>query len=249
MIYFILLISGLLLGSFSNMLIYRLPNEKSLFRGRSYCPFCNQDLALRSLMPVISYIIQKGRCLSCRHPIPIRYLLVECLMPSCLILCYLSYDLTFYSIQLMIYCWICIILFFSDLETSLLPTTISFFGIIMGLIWTLKTHLLFDSLMGMGSGIIIYGSIALIAQFWYKKPALGQGDIILIGMIGAYWGLKIVIITCYLSFLVGGVIALFLLLTKRKSKQDHIPFAPAIIIASYLAIFYHNPLYSYFLGI
>ena len=230
------------------MLIHRLPKNQEIVFKPSHCPNCQKKLTIRNLIPIISYLYQKGTCANCKTPIKKRYLLVELISLTLSLSLFYLFGPTPLFIKTLLFSLCLVILFFTDLETFIIPNSISYLLIATGLLWNIssKTHI--DSLKGILIGFTIFYSIGFLSKLYYKKDTLGGGDLKLIMGIGAYWGIKTVIIASYLSFLIGGIIGLTLILAKKKKKTDYVPFGPSIIIGTSLAIPYTNSIWTYYFG-
>ncbi|MDA8576136.1 prepilin peptidase [Candidatus Marinamargulisbacteria bacterium] len=248
MAHIILTVSGLLLGSFLNMLIYRLPRDMNWITDRSRCPACTQPLSALDLIPILSYCITKGRCRQCQSRIPTRYIWVELLTPGALWLAYFQYPaFTVPFIKLSLFYILCIAIFFADLETYIIPNPLSHSLIGLGLVEGVIGHQLPDRMIAATLGFGIYYGIGKLAKVYYKKEALGGGDLKLAAGIGALWGTQSVLLSLYLSFFVAAAVAIPLLLLRIKSRHDPMPFGPAIVIASLIAIHYGDPIIDWWL--
>ncbi|MFC1616603.1 prepilin peptidase [Candidatus Margulisiibacteriota bacterium] len=246
--YLILTLSGMLLGSFYNMLIYRLPRQLKFAFNRSYCPQCEHTLNVVDLIPIFSYLSQLGKCRYCKKKIPVRYLLVELMTAALLIFLWVQFGNTLNFYKYFLFLSGMLIIFFADLETCIIPDSINIGLLLSGLAFAFFTHDLKFNLIASAGGFFIFLIISGLAYLYYKKEALGGGDIKLGAAIGAFWGIKITIISIYLSFIVGGIIAIGLILAKIKKKTDYIPFAPAIIMATIITLIYGERIWRFYFG-
>ena len=238
MIEFFLIIFGAIFGSFANMLIYRLPREMSIGWSRSRCPHCNTTLPPSSLIPVISFIRQLGRCHACNKSIGWRYLIVELISIGIFLGPYMVGLPLLQSLQWILFLYCMLVLVISDIETMILPhspTVVLILGS-FGIHYYYGT--LTDSLFGLVGGFGILFLLSLITMLIYKREAIGGGDSKMVAGIGACWGLKTTLVTLYLSFIVGGILSLILIILKVKDKKDRIPFGPSIFISTIIAYFY-----------
>jgi leader peptidase (prepilin peptidase)/N-methyltransferase len=235
----ILTLIGLLLGSFLNMLIYRLPRDMNWITDRSFCPACMQPLSALDLIPIFSYCMTTGRCRQCRSRIPLRYIWVELLTPGALLLAYFQYpEFNVPFIKLSLFYILCIAIFFTDLETYIIPNPLSYSLIGLGLFEGVIGHQLPDRMIAATIGFGIYYGIGKLAKVYYKKEAMGGGDLKLAAGIGALWGTQSVLLCTYFSFFIASAVAIPLLLFKIKDRHDPIPFGPAIVVASLISIHY-----------
>jgi len=231
--FLLLLVSGVLAGSFSNMLIYRLPRGQNWVTGRSKCPHCRQVLAVRDLIPIVSYVASGGRCRYCHVPIKKRYLWVEVLAPVVVVLAFIQapgWGWLFW--KLAIFYMVSLTIFFTDLETSIIPDELSLGLVALGLGSRLIVGDVWDGVYGVAIGFGVYFAIGYLTKLIYKKDTMGGGDIKLGAGIGAMWGSMITLYAMYFSFIIGAVIGIVLIVSKKKTRQDYIPFGPMIVMAS-----------------
>jgi len=243
-----LLVFGPILGSFLNMLIYRLPRGLNYVSQRSMCPHCKHTLGLKDLVPIFSYCFSWGKCRYCHTGISFRYVLVEILSTALLFLAYYQvpdFTWTSHFYILSIFYLAGLAVFFIDLETYIIPDELSLGLVCLGLINGFLTHSLMAALYGMLAGYFVFLLIALLSKFIYKQDAMGGGDLKLAAGIGALFGLKFVLITTYLSFVIGAAIGLLSMLFFKKKSKDRIPFGPMIIVAALLTQFFFERINLY----
>ncbi|MFC1755190.1 prepilin peptidase [Thermoproteota archaeon] len=245
---FIILL-GMAAGSTANALIYRLPRDISFAKGRSKCPSCEHNLSVFELIPVFSYLIQMGHCRHCRSRIPIRYLLCEISAIVMAVITWYFFGFSYQFVKIYIFLFAMLILFFTDLETYILPNEITYPLIFTGFGIALLEHQFLNSFYGFCAAGFTYFLIGLIAKWYYKTDAMGFGDVKLGAGIGAYWGLQTAVLTCYFSFIFGGLIGLIYLLSKKKTLKDHVPFAPAIILGCITSLIIGNQIWLYYFGV
>jgi leader peptidase (prepilin peptidase)/N-methyltransferase len=236
---FVILI-GLIVGSFVNVLIHRMPREKSVVKPSSRCPHCQKPIRAYDNIPVLSYLILKGRCRNCHKRISPRYPLVELLVAM---LFYLSYKKTGLTLPLLIRDWpflaAVVAITFIDIDFRIIPDELSIGGTVYGLATSfLVPELGFvKALTGAGIGFgIFYG----FAWFYYatsKKSGLGGGDIKFIAAIGAFYGLSAVLTTILMSSLIGSILGIsWALLQKKKNVLGtSLPYGPFLV----LGVLYH----------
>lgn len=239
---------GSIIGSFYNVLIYRLPQNIPFIKGRSFCPTCHHTLNFGDLIPIVSYFLRKGRCHYCQTRISFRYPLVEIITGCIFVLFASQFGNTSVFYKYFLFFSAMLILFFTDFEKKIIPDSISLGIIGLGFAFGLYESQFWDSFWGAITGFLIYFIISVLAIFYYKKEALGGGDVKLGAGIGAFWGVKIAIVSSYLSFMVGGLIAIILILTKLKKKTDYIPFAPAMIISNIISLFFLDLIWKFYFG-
>lgn len=244
-------ILGLTVGSFLNVCIYRLPREKSVILPRSFCPACATPIRFYDNLPVISYFLLGGKCRSCKKPISPRYPLVELLtgflfLSIPVVLGLRISDFGFYASAVFI-CFL-VISFFSDLETQLLPDSPAVLVIITGLLYNYLEGTLASSLWGLFWGAAILYLISFFGKLYYKKEVLGGGDMKLAAAFGAFFGWQGLLLSLFLGYLIGAVLALLLLATGRKKLDDYIPFAPALVLGAFITLYWGRQIIAFYVA-
>ena len=235
---FLIFLFGASLGSFANVCIYRLPRDKQIISGRSYCPRCKKKIKWYDNLPLISYIFLNAKCRNCDKSISVRYLIVELITAISFLLIFLSFKNLYTIVFLSTLILILIMIFFIDLENFIIPDSLNF--LIMGLalvknfIPSFNTSLIHDINQSIIGGIIGYFSIWLII-FLYKTlkkiDGMGLGDAKLMAGIGLLFGWQSIPLVLFLSSILGLFFVAPSLLKKQKTMKSEIPFGPFIIIA------------------
>jgi len=238
---------GLAFGSFLNVCIYRLPLGISVTTPRSACPHCKQLIAFYDNMPVLSWLILRGRCRHCKAPISPRYLLIEVLTGALFLTCYWYFGLTIATLKYCAFGFLILGLIFTDAETKLLPDKLTLTGLGLGLAFSLLVPLndlvsqllpgivnlpfsgdisvrifsLLDSVTGAIIGAsFIYGAGAIYLR-WRGTEGMGFGDVKLMAMVGAFIGLKLTVFTIFAASLTGsifGITAVLIVWLKRTRR-------------------------------
>jgi leader peptidase (prepilin peptidase)/N-methyltransferase len=231
----IIFILGLSIGSFLNVCIYRIPEKKSIAYPASHCPHCKHNLSAVDLIPVLGYVMNRGKCKYCGAKISMQYPVVELITAVVFLLLFNKSFLSIEFIKYAVLTCMLIIVTFVDLERQEIPDEIILFGLVAGLIFNL-----FDIKANMLSGIIGFvlggGIFLLIAML--TNGAMGGGDIKLMAVLGLFLGWKFVLILSLLSFVIGAVVSLILIVAKVKGPKDYIPFGPFIAISALIVIFF-----------
>jgi len=235
---FLIFLFGVSLGSFANVCIYRLPRDKQIISGRSYCPRCKKKIKWYDNLPLISYIFLNAKCRNCDKSISVRYLIVELITGISFLLIFLSFKNLYTIVFLSTLMLILIMIFFIDLENFIIPDSLNF--LIMGLalvknfIPSFNTSLIHDINQSLIGGIIGYFSIWVII-FLYKTlkkiDGMGLGDAKLMAGIGLLFGWQSIPLVLFLSSILGLFFVIPSLLKKQKTMKSEIPFGPFIIIA------------------
>jgi leader peptidase (prepilin peptidase)/N-methyltransferase len=227
---------GLVFGSFLNVCIYRMPRELSVVSPRSFCPGCDTPIAAYDNIPVVSWIILRGKCRNCGTKISPRYAIVELLTGLLFVVSYLSAGSTAEAIKLSVLSFLLIGLIFTDAETKLLPDLLTKPGIALGLIFSLLVPLegpaqfflrsvdnwriasLLNSLAGalLGGGFIL--GIALLYEAVRGVEGMGRGDVKLMALIGAFLGVKQTLLVLLLGSLIGSCFGLLLILMVWRKR-------------------------------
>jgi leader peptidase (prepilin peptidase)/N-methyltransferase len=243
---------GLLIGSFLNVCIYRLPRDLSVVRPRSFCPFCEKQLSWYDNLPVLSFVLLKGRCRFCGAGIPVRYPLVEVLTGVAFALAVQFFGLTWQSAKLCLFAAICIELTFSDLEERILPDEFTLGGtaVGLGLAWFVplqaglsylivrnpeKVQLM--SLVESGLGAALCGgllwSVGSIYEKFRGREGLGFGDVKMVMMIGAFLGLSGALVTLIVASVLGGIGGLvYIYATGKNASTYELPFGSFLGLAA-----------------
>ena len=242
---FVIILGGLW-GSFANVCIYRLPLEKGVVSGRSYCPKCKNLITWKDNIPIFSYFLLNGKCRKCKKKISSQYVLVELLSILFFTFIYFLYGITFTTLLLIILSLSFIIIFFIDLKHFIIPNEITFSMMVLGFIKSFDPNLnsLFpnyiNSLIG---GLLGYGIIWSIIYFYKqvrKKEGMGLGDAKLFAVIGFWFGWLAIPFIIFLSSVIALLSVVPSLLKNSKSMSSQIPFGPYIIIGTLVYLFFEN---------
>lgn len=248
---------GTVVGSFLNVCIARLPDRQSLIKPGSHCPKCNNPIRWYQNVPIISFIILRGKCSNCGSPISWQYPIVELLTGLLFIL--LMREFTNIAALLIYSVFTCslVVVTFIDLKHYIIPDEISIPGTLIGLALSLlpaqvtggqlATESFIDSLIGcvLGGGILYLTALFSLAVF--KKEGMGGGDIKLLAMVGAFLGWKFALMTIILGSVLGAVVGVTLILLKLKLRTDYIPFGPYLALAAMLSLMYGEELIRWYL--
>ena len=244
--YLFVIILGGLWGSFANVCIYRLPLDKGVVSGRSYCPKCKKQITWKDNIPIISYLLLSGKCRKCKKPISSQYALVEFLSILFFTIIYFLYGITLTTLLLMVLSLSFIIIFFIDLKHFIIPNEITFSMMALGFLKSFDPNLnsLFpnyiNSLIG---GLLGYGIIWSIIYFYKqvrKKEGMGLGDAKLFGVIGFWFGWLAIPFVIFISSVIALLSVVPSLLKNSRTMSSQIPFGPYIIIGTLIYLFFEN---------
>ena len=239
-------ILGSLWGSFANVCIYRLPKGKGVVSGRSHCPKCKKEIVWQDNIPIISYLILKGKCRKCKRKISSQYPMVEMINILLFLIIYFLFGISLTTILLMILSLSFLIIFFIDLKHFIIPNSITFSMIALGFIKSFDPNLnsifpnYINSLIG---GLFGYGIIFSIIFFYKKirkKEGMGLGDAKLLAVIGFWFGWIAIPFVLFLSSIFALVFVIPDLIKKNKKMTSQIPFGPYIILATIFYLVFKN---------
>lgn len=249
MIFLFLIILGFLVGSFLNVCISRLAVDKSVVFPPSHCPTCQHSLRFWDLIPVLSYLLLRGKCRYCGQSIAVRYPLVEILTAAFFGGMYLWFTDFGHYIFALIFVLLLLITFFTDLENEIIPDRIVIVGITLGLSYGFYRGKIVESLIAMVAGFLFFYVVAKLSYWYYKKEAIGQGDLKFGAMLGACLGLKGLILSLFLAYFLGAIISLLLVGLKIKTFREHIPFGPFLVMGALLFLFFGDYLVTWYLAL
>jgi leader peptidase (prepilin peptidase)/N-methyltransferase len=249
LVFGLIFLFGLCIGSFLNVCIYRLPSSMSIVSpSRSICPKCNSAISFYDNIPVFSYLWLKGRCRHCQASISLRYPMVELLTGIIALDIFFMFGLTPAGIIYFIFISSLLVITFIDIDHQIIPDVITLPGIPIGLAVsfvlpaiTFKTSML-GMLAGGGSLWVVAWSYSLIT----RKEGMGGGDIKLLAMIGAFIGWKGVIFTIFAASVAGTFVGLTVMLVKGKNLKFAIPFGPFLSIGAMSYLFFGEKILAWY---
>lgn len=237
---------GSVIGSFLNVVIYRLPREKSIVKPASACPGCGKPIRFYDNIPIISYVLLRGNCRACNANISIRYPIVELITGILFLLLYRELGLTFELLVFIVFVSLLIAISFIDLDFQIIPDILSIGGVITGFLLAVIRPFfrymdprfgMLDSLYGilLGGGILF--AIAWLYELFTKREGMGGGDIKLLGMIGAFCGIKGVIFSLISASLIGTIVGIPIMIAKGRDTKYAIPFGPFLSLGALVYVF------------
>lgn len=240
---------GSIAGSFYNVCIYRLPNDLDVVSKSSFCTSCKYKIPFYLNIPIISYILNFGKCKNCKNKISISYLVVEVLTASLFVYAYMLYGVSFKGLAFIIFYSGLLIIFFTDLKYYLILDKITIPLSIVGLVFTFFNFNPFDvdilsSLIGGAVGYLVIYIIRFLFFKIRKVEGMGLGDAKLFLMIGIWLGIKSIYLILASSALVGAIVGSLIIYFYKKDKDFQIPYGCFIVIASalypYLGSLFYN---------
>ncbi len=246
-----LLIAGLfgaVIGSFLNVCIHRLPRQESIIWPASHCPACGNRIAFYDNVPLLSYLLLRGRCRACRTPISFRYPIIEAANATGYAVIFWYFGPAWSTAVYAILFSSLLVVTGTDLSHKIIPNVVTLPGIFLGLLGavTILPVGLVNSLLGVVVGGGILWGLAWASPYLFGKEGMGGGDIKLIAMIGAFLGWKPVLLTIMIGSLVGSVVGVGLIATKVIRRDQYLPFGPFLALGAVLALFFHEPLLNWY---
>ncbi len=231
--YLIFFILGAVFGSFINVLVHRIPRGISVISPPSHCPYCKRKLKPWHNIPIISYVILKGRCYYCNGKIPLRYLLVELITSLLFVIIYVKTGINWKLVQSLMITVIIIAISFIDLEHMIIPDKLNIALSITGLIFSISGK----GIVGIKESIIggLIGLFIMLSIFMASGERMGFGDVKFLAAIGVNLGWKLTLTTFILSIIIGSIIGLTLMGLRIKGRKDPIPFGPFISLGAIIS--------------
>ncbi|WP_297889933.1 A24 family peptidase [Sulfurihydrogenibium sp.] len=248
---------GLSIGSFLNVIIYRMPREMSIVYPPSTCPECKNRIKWYDNIPVISYIFLKGKCRFCKTPISVRYPTVEFITGVSALVSYLKFGFTVDFIFAFYFLASMIALSFIDWDFKIIPDEINYLGLLSGLIYAgIKSFQLkdFNPLINSFLGAVVGAGFLFLIFYFYLKvrkiEGLGLGDVKLLAFVGSYVGWFGALFTIFFGSVLGLVASLYFM---KKEKADdfmklEIPFGPFLALAGVIYLFFGEKIYNFYFG-
>jgi len=259
MIKFFIFLFGLIVGSFLNCIVYRLKTGENFLKGRSFCPNCKHVLNFWDLIPVLSFIILKGRCRYFQKPISWQYPLVELATG---ILFVFAAQLTINNQQLtafnffnfcyllIVFCFL-IVIFVFDLKHYLILDKVIYPAIIIALIFNFQFLISKQFLIFKYSILSAFGAATffLLIVLVSRGKWMGVGDIKLAFLMGLFLGWPEILVALFLAFSIGAIVGLILIFLKKKTLKSEIPFGPFLVTGTFLALFFGQKIIDFYLNL
>lgn len=242
---------GLVTGSYLNVVIHRLPRGESTVLPRSRCPYCGGGIKARDNLPVLSYLLLRGRCRRCGAPISWRYPAFEALTALLFVGILKRFGVTTEALVALVFGCLMLVLAAIDFDHFLLPDRLTLPGILVGLAaqpWLPRTSFL-DAILGVAIGA---GLLILLINFWYwlrDEEGMGMGDVNMLAMVGAFLGWQGVLVTFALATVTGALSGLALLIGGRLGFRGRLPFGLFLALGALAALFFGDRLVAAYAGL
>jgi leader peptidase (prepilin peptidase)/N-methyltransferase len=241
----ILIVLGLVVGSFLNVVIYRLPLKKSIVRPRSFCPGCGKTIAFYDNIPVISFLLLRGKCRHCGSRISFRYPLVELFTAFSFWLCYRHFGgLPLTAAASLVFVSLLIVLALIDLKHMILPDELTLGGGGLFLIFAF-----FNPTVGTVDALATaFGSALIFTGFYFfylkvrKMEGLGFGDVKMMILLGAFLGVRKMVVALFIASVSGLLVGLVIIVLKKKNLKLALPFGTFLSLGAYVSLFWSEPI-------
>jgi leader peptidase (prepilin peptidase)/N-methyltransferase len=237
---------GLVIGSFVNVVIARLPQRRSLWAPRSACPQCGNLIAWYDNVPLVSFAALRGRCRACAAPIPWRYPLVEAATALLFAVAWLAFggDVRNFVVAA-VFLAALVAITVIDLRHQIIPDAITLPGIVAGLAASVATPRISwrDAVIGVLLAVALFVAVIVLS-----RGGMGGGDLKLGAMLGAFLGWKALLVALFVAVMLGGISAVALLASRRLARKDAIPFGPFLAVGGVVALFWGEAIIAWYLG-
>ena len=265
----IVLLFGLIIGSFLNVCILRIPGGKSIVLPASACPKCGAPIRPYDNIPVLSWLMLRGKCRACKTPISPMYPIVELLTGLLFLACFYAFGLTPEALKWAAFAAIMVVLVFTDLRERILPDVVNFTGFAIALAFSFFTKPIdgtalwianrvfdfpppapvlsfVDAILGAAVGS---GLLWIVSEGYFRlrgREGMGLGDVKMMLMAGAFLGLKRVLLTIFVGAVLGSVLGILFILVRRKGSDYELPFGTFLGAAALLVVFYGTPAVNWY---
>ncbi|URZ15155.1 prepilin peptidase [Clostridium felsineum] len=246
----IIFVIGIIIGSFLNVCTIRIPKGESIIYPPSHCTKCGKKLKWYDMMPILSYIIIKGRCRYCNEKIGFRYFGFEILCGTIFLMLYLKYGYNLITLKYIALFSVLFIISVIDFDTQVVYLCTTLPGILVGVIFMVINLFYKNSIHEYLFAAILYSGIIVLINFagkaFIKKTVFGMGDAEVIFMCGLFLGMKFSMLMLFMTIILAGAVSMILMLLKLKSKTDYVAFVPFIAIASMVTVLYGQNILNFY---
>lgn len=244
-------IYGAIIGSFLNVLIYRLPRGEEVVKTPSHCPSCGAPIPFYLNIPIISWLILRGKAVCCGARIKIHYFLIELACASLTAYLFAQFGLSFEFLSTWILSCLLLVLLVTDWQTMRLPDVLTLPGALLGLIFAaagVRTDLI-DALLGIGVGAGGFLGIALLYRATRGQEGMGMGDVKLMAMVGAFLGWHATLLVVVLGSILGLVAGIVFIVFSGGGAKTKIPFGSFLCVAALLVMLWGGPILGWYAGL
>ncbi|MHB1454472.1 MAG: prepilin peptidase [Saccharofermentanales bacterium] len=246
----IIFLFGLIMGSFFNVCIYRIPEGLSVISPPSHCGSCNHRLSALDLIPIVSWLALGRKCRYCRAPIAWRYPLVELLTGILYVLLFIKFGLSWELPFYIVFISLMIMVAFIDIDHMIIPDRFVLIGLALGIgslfmPWAISWK---DALIGavIGGGSLLIADVA--GRVFFKKDGMGFGDVKLMAMAGIFLGIRRTSVAFLLAVWIAAIVGIILLRIRNKNTDHYMPFGPFLALGCTLSILFGNEIVAWYLS-
>jgi leader peptidase (prepilin peptidase)/N-methyltransferase len=244
-------ILGTMVGSFLNVCVYRIPGGESIVLPASHCRACKKPIAFYDNIPLVSFLVLKGKCRHCDAPLSFQYPLVELLTGLLAVACVLKWGAAYAAAVWFVFCAALLVVTFIDLAHQIIPDVISLPGIVCGLLFSLMPDQqgFISSFIG---AVLGGGSLYLIRQVYYavtRQEGMGLGDVKLLAMMGAFLGWNAILFIIMVASFAGALLGIAVMIIKRKDRRYAIPFGPFLSVGAVSYLFCGQAMINWYLNL
>lgn len=256
--YSVIFLFGLIVGSFLNCVIYRLETGGSFLKGRSFCPHCKHQLSWPDLIPLISFLILKGRCRYCSQKISWQYPLVEISTATLFLIPVINRSPTSINWPDLFIYWIVacflIIIFVYDLKHYIIPDKVIYPAILVSCIWYFVSGIFFHLYTKYDILNTIYSAVGaaiffLLIVLISNEKWMGFGDVKLAFLMGLFLGWPNILVALFLAFFIGAIIGIGLIATGKKTLKSEVPFGPFLVAGTFISLFWGQNIINWYLNL
>jgi leader peptidase (prepilin peptidase)/N-methyltransferase len=245
--YVVSVVFGLIIGSFLNVVIYRVPRHESLVRPRSHCPGCGEAIRWFDNIPVASWLLLRGRCRSCDNHISLRYPLVETFTAASFSLATWRFGVSWQALLAWFVVAILVCLALIDMDSMIIPSAISLPGAAIGLAASIAMHP--DKWWVYLASAAGAAAFCFLLAVGWPGGGMGGGDVTMALFVGSVLGYPAVLVGFFLAFLAGTVVGLYILMVLKRSRKTRVPFGPFLSLGTYVALFAGEEIIHGYLGL
>ena len=245
LIFTLFFILGIIFGSFFNVVGLRMPQNISFVHGHSSCPSCKKQLQWYELIPILSYVIQRGKCTRCHYSLSPIYPFIEFATGCLFTYSYVHIGLTPSLLPTLLFISFLMIVVVTDITYMIIPNKLLLFFlplfVFIQIIYPLEPF--YDAVLGAVVGFLLIALIIIIS-----RGGMGAGDMKLFGVIGIMLGLQHVLLSFFIAVCVGGLIGAYLLIGKKKERKSQVPFGPFLVLGTMISYFYGDALIKFYVS-
>ena len=249
---------GLIIGSFLNVCIYRIPSKQSIISPPSHCTRCDTRLKAWDLIPVFSWILLRGKCRYCGARVSARYPIVEGLTSLVFVLLYFRFSISVELLAAIVLSILLICEAFVDFDLKIIPNEFIIAGMLSGaalfvynLFYQVDMYgdrVWYNPIIGIVSGAGTLLLVAVVGSVVYKTDAMGMGDVKLLAVIGLFLGWRLTLVALLLSVILAAIVSFVLILSKKVNGKSEVPFGPFIAIGTFIAMLYGWNIIEFYMG-